>query len=196
MRKGHVRTIIIVVIALVLFAILLATLPRPSQEAPRGIVGIPPEIPEVVPPPTVAPEAPPEEENITPEVEAPPRTDLAPEELSLAVGPIEAQGQLIKRKEDRIRQYTGHFGTYDADPREELDVQLCALPSDSEPFESCDIVETTFADNHVRFNAVYDVDEYIGGIARREFVIQFIVLDKQGNELARSKSALVEFVKD
>ena len=101
----------------------------------------------------------------------------------------------IPIKEDRLKTFAGSFGPYYEDPIPYVHVILCAEFYKVKAAPSCEIVPLIYRDNYVSFAKGYQFDEYIGGMAAKDYIAYFNVY--YGDEIiGYSNRAVIRTIKD
>jgi len=102
----------------------------------------------------------------------------------------------IPLKQSDIKSFAGSFGPYQTDPRPFIKVQLCAenykVPT---PAPNCQPVELTFSQGMVSLAVGLKYDEYIGGMAAKDYLAYYVVYSGDA-KVAESEKAVIRTVKD
>ena len=97
--------------------------------------------------------------------------------------------------QDDMRTFSGKFGPYPEDYSDLLTVELCSFVSSQPEMIACEKVrDLNYIDGYITFARGYDWDEYIGGMAMRNFGAFYRVKSPEFGEIAKSNSAVVELV--
>jgi hypothetical protein len=100
----------------------------------------------------------------------------------------------IPIKEDKLKTYAGTFGPYKEDPTKYIHVVLCAEMYRVNAAPACEIVPITYNDRYVSFAKGYQYDEYIGGLAAKDYSAYYDVY--VGDiAVAHSNKAVIRTVK-
>ncbi len=189
--------IVIIVLLLIIAAKQPALFTKPSEKpqlAPEPTTPRAP-IPQREPPSQRAPEQTP----IAPGVPA----ELAyPQELHFWVNDIRVPpfttyegGNFIPIKEDDLKTFAGSFGPYYDDPTQYLNVILCSELYKVAAAPSCERVPIVYRNNYVSFARGYQFDEYIGGMAAKDYLAYYDVFAGEV-PIARGNKAVIRTVKD
>ncbi len=101
----------------------------------------------------------------------------------------------IPIKEHDIKTFAGSFGPYFEDPTQELRVVMCAEYYKVVAAPACERVPILYRDNYVSFARGYQSDEYIGGMAAKDYVAYYDVYAGD-TAIAHSNKAVIRTVKD
>jgi len=92
--------------------------------------------------------------------------------------------------------FAGSFGPYQIDPRPSIKVQLCAENYNvPQPSPNCQPVELTYSQGTVAFAVGLKYDEYIGGMAAKDYLAYYVVYSGDA-KVAESEKAVIRTVKD
>ena len=81
----------------------------------------------------------------------------------------------IPIKQSNLKTFAGSFGPYFEDPTPHLKVMLCAEFYKIQAAPACEIVPFLFRDRYASFAKGYQYDEYIGGMAAKDYVAYYDV---------------------
>jgi hypothetical protein len=102
----------------------------------------------------------------------------------------------IPVKKHDIKSFAGSFGPYQTDPRPFIKVQLCAenykVPT---PAPVCQPVELTYSQGMISLAVGFTFDEYIGGMAAKDYLAYFVVYSGDA-KVAESEKAVIRTVRD
>lgn len=137
-----------------------------------------------------------------PENVAPSFTQLKPQITRFFVNEIEVPEwsesyyNFIPVKQFDIKSFAGSFGPYNADPRDWITVRLCSesykIPGAS---PACQPVKLTYNNNYVSFAVGLTYDEYIGGMAAKDYIAYYTISSGDAS-LGESDKAVIRTVKD
>jgi len=198
----------VAMVAVAVVLIVLAGLNPPNEIIAQ------PDIPVIVVPdqPVVYPEI---VEKVTPEVPeaktpkaeevvniAPEFKDLVPSETRFFVNEIEVPPfsssyyNYIPLKEHDLKSFAGSFGPYSKNPIPYINVKLCAENYKvSNPAPVCQPVELIFRQGMVSFAVGLQYDEYIGGMAAKDYLAYYTITSGDANA-GESNKAVIRTVKD
>lgn len=109
--------------------------------------------------------------------------------------PADQSYNFLPLKKDDMRTFSGKFGPYPEDYSDLLTVELCSFVSSQPEMIACEKVrDLNYIDGYLTFARGYDWDEYIGGMAMRNFGAFYRVKSQEFGEIAKSNSAVVELV--
>jgi len=100
--------------------------------------------------------------------------------------------QYLPLRAGRIRHFQGRFGPYEQDLRQYLEVHLCSAEINL-GLQACEVVQTSFRDGWVEFAKGYTEEEFIGGLAREQFVAFYVISNPEYGTLAVSNLGKLEF---
>jgi hypothetical protein len=181
MAKTAIITILLicVVVLLVYIAAKPATImttpvptPIPTQQpltprAPQIEVGVP--TPKA--PVTKIPQAGIEIEKVIPQ-----QVDFYVNDIRVPPSTTYAEGlNFIPIKQNDIKTFAGSFGPYFEDPTAHMKVVLCAELYKVAAAPACEVVPLVFQDKYVTFARGYQFDEYIGGMAAKDYVAYYTI---------------------
>ncbi len=123
---------------------------------------------------------------------------LFPQEITFWVNSIRVQSlttsNFIPVPEDNVKTFAGSFGPYFDEP-EGLKVVLCSELSKVTAAPSCETVATIYKDRYVSFARGYDSDEYIAGMAVKDYLAYYTIY--HGDiVIGKSPTANIRTVKD
>jgi hypothetical protein len=101
----------------------------------------------------------------------------------------------IPIKKSNIKTFAGSFGPYAADPTAHLKVVMCAEFYSMPAAPSCETVPLIYRDNYVSFARGYQYDEYIGGMAAKDYVA-FYDIYTGDTKVGSSNKAVIRTIKD
>ncbi|RMD58589.1 hypothetical protein D6825_00285 [Candidatus Woesearchaeota archaeon] len=104
-------------------------------------------------------------------------------------------GNFIPLKENRLKTFAGIIGPYAEDPRDYITVKLCAELRDYDIAPVCEIMPLSYKNNYVTFARGYASDEYIGGLAARDYTAYYNVYAGD-TQIAVSNKAVIRTVSD
>jgi hypothetical protein len=81
----------------------------------------------------------------------------------------------IPIKKNDIKTFAGSFGPYFKDPTPYMKVVLCAEYYKIAAAPSCEVVQLNYQGNHVTFARGYQFDEYIGGMAAKDYAAYYTI---------------------
>lgn len=192
----------IVIIGLLLYLAIKPSEVVVTQPVPTPIIVKPvqpqtpkaqPIVPKVTPPQIEEPALPP----------GPSMEEIYPSETNFWVNTIRVPAtttydegyNFIPVKQDDIKTFAGSFGPYFDDPSQHITVILCAELSKVQAAPACQRVQTIYRDNYLSFAVGFQFDEYIGGMAAKDYIAYYVV--SVGNEvIARSNTAVIRTVRD
>jgi len=192
------------VLIVVLLIIIALKLPQPIQTTPV------PEAKEVViEQPTPKAKVPergeptPREQEVRPPPEGVEISKVYPNEVHFWVNKIrvpetttyEAGYNFIPLKEDNLKTFAGTFGPYSEDPIPYIRVSLCSEMYKVGGAPTCETVPLTYRDRYVSFAKGYQFDEYIGGVAVKDYIAYYDVYAGE-TSVAHSNVAVIRTVKD
>lgn len=123
---------------------------------------------------------------------------LFPQEITFWVNSIRIQSlstsNFIPVPEDDVKTFAGSFGPYFDEP-EGLQVVLCSELSKVTAAPSCETVPTIYKDRYVSFARGYDSDEYIGGMAAKDYLAYYTIYHGD-TIIGKSPTANIRTVKD
>lgn len=99
----------------------------------------------------------------------------------------------IPLKQSSIKTFAGTFGPYATEPK--LVVVLCAELYKTPGAPNCEKVQTIYRNGYVSFAKGYQYDEYIGGIAAKDYAAYYDVYVGD-TKVASSNKGIVRTVKD
>lgn len=114
---------------------------------------------------------------------------------SILVPPFMNEYNFLPLKKDRMRSFSGRFGPYSEDYRDVLYVELCSFVLSHPDMISCEkIIDLNFVDGYVTFARGYDFDEFIAGLAMRNFGAYYVVQSKEFGHITESNAAVINLV--
>jgi len=160
---------------------------RPTPRAPEPERGTPtPKAPEVIIPPGGVPA----------EVVYPQEAEFWVNEIRVPATTTYEEGlNFIPIKEDRLKTFAGRIGPYFEDPTPYIRVVLCAELYKVAAAPACEIVPIIWRENFVSFAKGYQFDEYIGGMAAKDYLAYYDVYAGDA-VVAHSNRAVIRTVKD
>ena len=94
-----------------------------------------------------------------------------------------------------MRSFSGKFGPYPEDYRKFLYVELCSYVLSQPEMFGCErIRDLNFEDGYVAFARGYDYDEFIAGLAMRNFGAYYVVQSTEFGPVATSNKAVINLV--
>jgi len=202
MGKTLVITIVLIVLAvlLVLLAVRQPTvttqpvqpIPQPQElptpRAPVQDIGTPtPKAPEEI----KAPQA-----GIEMEKAIPQEINFWVNDIRVPESTTYAEGlNFIPIKQNDIKTFAGSFGPYFEDPTQHITVVLCAEYYKVQAAPACERVQLLWRDNYVSFARGYQFDEYIGGMAAKDYVAYYTIFAGEA-PVGYSNKAVIRTVKD
>ncbi|MBW3002178.1 hypothetical protein KY338_03405 [Candidatus Woesearchaeota archaeon] len=114
---------------------------------------------------------------------------------SIMVPPVMNEYNFLPLKKDDMRTFSGKFGPYSEDYRKYFYVELCSyVLSQPEMFGCEKIRDLNFMDGYITFARGYDYDEFIAGLAMRNFGAYYVVQSTEFGPLATSNKAVINLV--
>ena len=101
----------------------------------------------------------------------------------------------IPIKQHDIKTFAGSFGPYAEDPSKYVSVTLCAELYKVHAAPACQRVQTIFRDNYVSFAVGFQFDEYIGGMAAKDYLAYYVISSGDA-VVGRSNMAVIRTVND
>lgn len=101
----------------------------------------------------------------------------------------------IPIKQSDIKTFAGSFGPYFEDPTPHMKVVLCAEYYKVAAAPACEVVQLVFRDKYATFARGYQFDEYIGGMAAKDYVAYYTVYAGEA-PVGYSNKAVIRTVKD
>jgi len=201
--RALIITLLLVTIGLLVYiAIRPTTLQTTPQPAPQEPIQLEPVQESAQEEPT--PHAPvPERGEPTPRAPEPTKPgtslQLQPDEALFWVNDIRvpsqtAYGYFIPVQDDDLKTFAGSFGPYIEDPTESLSVELCAEFTKVQAAPACEFVSLLFKNKYVSFARGYQFDEYIGGMAVKDYTAYYTVYAND-KPIAHSNRAVVRTVR-
>ncbi|VVB81328.1 Uncharacterised protein [uncultured archaeon] len=105
------------------------------------------------------------------------------------------QTGFIPIKKSNIKTFAGSFGPYYADPTPHLKVILCSEFYKMAAAPACEAVQMFYKDNYVTFAKGYQYDEYIGGLAAKDYIAYYDVYAGEV-KVGSSNKAVIRTVTD
>lgn len=162
---------------------------QPEEQAPVQDQPVKEDVP-LIPPETTKPK------NIAPAGES-----FVPDKVAFWVNQIqvppysESFYDFIPLKETKLKTFSGTFGPYAIDPRQDLRVDLCSELYKVPSAPACQPVQLSFQDAYASFAVGLAYDEFIGGMAAKDYLAYYKIF-YDGNHIATSNKAVVRTVKD
>lgn len=130
---------------------------------------------------------------------APGQEWLVPQSVELYVDSIMVPEMdaydFIPLSEDKMRTFSGKFGPYTENYNEYLYVELCSFVLSQPEMFACEkIKDLNYANNFLSFARGYAHDEFIAGLAMRNFGVYYSVKSTEFGPLAKSNSARINLV--
>jgi hypothetical protein len=101
----------------------------------------------------------------------------------------------IPIKQSQLKTFAGSIGPYQTDPTQQVKIILCAQLSTAMAAPACENVPIIFKENYVSFARGYQDDEFIGGMAAKDYTAYYEVY--AGNKpIAISNKAVIRTVRD
>ena len=114
---------------------------------------------------------------------------------SIMVPPVMNEYNFLPLKKDKMRSFSGKFGPYTEDYRKFLYVELCSyVLSQPEMFGCEKIRDLNYVDGYIAFARGYDYDEFIAGLAMRNFGAYYVVQSTEFGPVATSNKAVINLV--
>ncbi len=132
--------------------------------------------------------------------EIPARDNLVPLNVefyvdSIMVPPMMNEYNFLPLKKDDMRSFSGKFGPYPEDCRKLIYVELCSyVLSQPEMFGCEKIRDLNYIDGYMTFARGYDYDEFIAGLAMRNFGAYYVVQSAEFGPVATSNKAVINLV--
>ncbi|MEM3154311.1 MAG: hypothetical protein QW165_01955 [Candidatus Woesearchaeota archaeon] len=101
----------------------------------------------------------------------------------------------IPVKEKNIKTFAGSFGPYFENPVSHMRVVLCAEYYKVPAAPACEVVPLVYQDKYVTFARGYQFDEYIGGMAAKDYIAYFTIYAGE-TPVGYSNKAVIRTVKD
>ena len=101
----------------------------------------------------------------------------------------------IPIKKSKLKTFAGHFGPYFEDPTPYITVFLCAEFYKIQAAPACEPVPLLYRGNYVTFAKGYQFDEFIGGMAAKDYIAYYDVVSGD-SAIAKSNIAVIRTVKD
>ena len=129
----------------------------------------------------------------------PAKENLVPANMEFYVNTIQvpamADYSFLPIQRDRIRTFSGKFGPYPEDFRKYMYVELCSfVESQPEMFVCEKIRDLNYVDGFMTFARGYDYDEYIAGMAMRNFGAYYTVNSGEFGQITVSNKAIINLV--
>jgi len=93
-----------------------------------------------------------------------------------------------------INTYSGRFGPYSFDPRQQIAVKLCSFPTTNAQMINCETVPLNYANNYVYFARGYAEDEYIARQALKNFGALYFIISPEQGTIAQSNTAIIKLL--
>jgi hypothetical protein len=201
MAKTAIITILLIVAVVLLVYIAarapttIITTPVPPTPAPQPLTPRAPPIEVGVPTPkapvTKIPSAGIEMEKVMPQ-----QVDFYVNNIRVPTSTTYAEGlNFIPIKQHDIKTFAGSFGPYFEDPSPHMKVVLCAEFYKVAAAPACEVVPLVFQDKYVTFARGYQFDEYIGGMAAKDYVAYYTIYAGEP-AVGHSNKAVIRTVKD
>ncbi|PIN74732.1 hypothetical protein COV18_05930 [Candidatus Woesearchaeota archaeon CG10_big_fil_rev_8_21_14_0_10_37_12] len=87
-----------------------------------------------------------------------------------------------------LKTFAGSFGPYAEDPIEHIIILLCAELTKITAAPSCQPVNIVFRDGYVSFAKGYQYDEYIGGMAAKDYTAYYEIHLKETDTIIRTSN--------
>jgi len=191
-------------IVLVVLAGLFPPIEPPIESKPTPQIAVQPErqMPPVQEPtPPVRAKTPVSPIAQLPENVAPSFTQLRPSEVLFWVNEIDVPPyqetfyNFLPIQESDLKTFAGRFGPYAKDPREWLRVDLCAEQYKIPAGPACMPMRITFDGAYASFAVGLQHDEYVGGLAAKDYLAYYVVRSGEA-VVAQSNKAVVRTVRD
>jgi hypothetical protein len=101
----------------------------------------------------------------------------------------------IPIKKSQLKTFAGSFGPYFEDPTQHLRVLLCSEFYKLQAAPACETVPIRYVDKYVTFARGYQFDEYIGGMAAKDYIAYYDVFVAD-TKVAHSNQAVIRTVND
>jgi len=101
----------------------------------------------------------------------------------------------IPIKQSDIKTFAGSFGPYFEDPTPHMKVVLCAEYYKVVAAPACEVVQLVFQDKYATFARGYQFDEYIGGMAAKDYVAYYTIYAGEA-PVGYSNKAVIRTVRD
>jgi len=164
-------------------------IPVPEEKTPRV------EEPERGLPSQRAPEPTPKQPGIKIEKVYPQEVDFWVNEIKVPEVTDYYGAGFIPIKKSQLKTFAGSFGPYFEDPTASIRVFLCAEFYKVQAAPSCEIVPTIYRGRYASFAKGYQYDEYIGGMAAKDYIAYYNVY--AGDTLiGASNKAVIRTVND
>ncbi len=111
----------------------------------------------------------------------------------LRVAETYGENNFIPLRQSSVKTFAGSFGPYPEAPKN-LKTVLCAELYKIPAAPSCETVETIYRQNYVSFAKGYVYDEYIGGMAAKDYIAYYDVYLGE-TRVASSNRAVIRTVK-
>ena len=198
MKNTLITILLLVVIGLLIYLAVpeqQLTQPVPIQTTPEAPTpkaseperGTPtPKAPEITPTPAGTPQ----------ELVFPTNVNFWVNEIKVPETTAYEQGlNYIPIKESNLKTFAGSFGPYPSDPTTNLRVTLCSEFYKVQAAPACENVKLVYQNQYVSFAKGYQYDEYIGGMAAKDYIAYYNVYLKE-TKVATSNVAVIRTVKD
>lgn len=107
----------------------------------------------------------------------------------------EAGLNFIPVKKNNIKTFAGSFGPYFEDPTPHMKVVLCAEYYKIEVAPACEVVPLSYQGRYVTFARGYTFDEYIGGMAAKDYAAYYTIYAGEA-PVGYSNKAIIRTVND
>ncbi len=195
-----VNKIFITIGMIAVIVLLLYIAAKPSEvvvTTPSPIIVEQPQVQQPTPIERPTPRAEPEPEPLPP---GPSMEDLLPTETNFWVNTIRVPDvsdyegyNFIPVKKDDLKTFAGSFGPYFADPSQYITVILCSELYKVKAAPACQRVQTIYRDNYMSFAAGFASDEYIGGMAVKDY-LAYYVIKAEDTVIGHSSTAVIRTV--
>lgn len=103
-------------------------------------------------------------------------------------------GYFIPVQDDDVKTFAGSIGPYFEDPTENIHIELCAEFYKVQAAPACERVPVIYRDNYISFAKGYQFDEYIGGMAAKDY-LAYYTMYAGTKPIAHSNKAVIRTVK-
>ncbi len=101
----------------------------------------------------------------------------------------------IPIKKSNIKTFAGSFGPYFEDPTPHMKVVLCAEYYKVAAAPACEVVQLNYQNKYVTFARGYQFDEYIGGMAAKDYAAYYTIYAGEA-PIGYSNKAIIRTVSD
>ena len=132
--------------------------------------------------------------------EIPYKQNLVPDSVSFFVDSIPVvvnmqSPDFLPLSQDNMRVFSGKFGPYPENYNKFIYVELCSFVVSQPEMFGCERIRNlNFVDGYLTFARGYDWDEYIAGLAMRNFGAYYVVKSTEYGPLATSPRAIINLV--